>query len=154
MPRLYTTTSGLVSLAASTTKVAIGLATGAAVTATLIGWDISFDSTASGAGAVSVRVALVRCTGVSSVAGSAVTPAPTAKGGLAAAVTARAGDTTDGSAPTIIKEWLVSPTAGYSYIWPYGKELEMAVSDFLELRVTSQSGMTTCNFIADIDHQE
>ncbi len=151
MTRLYTATSGLVSLAASTAKVAVGLATGSAVTATIFGWDISFDSTASGAGAISVRVALVRCTGVSSTGGAAITPGPWCKGGLAAATTARAGDTTDGASPTIIKEWLVSPTAGFSYIFPYGKELEMAVSDFIELRVTSQAGMTAANFIGSLD---
>jgi len=134
--------------------VVVGLASGATVTATLLGWDISFDSTASGSGAIPVRVALVRCTGVSSTGGAVVTPTPWTKGGLAAAVTARAGDTTDGASPTIIKEWLVSPTAGYSYVWPYGKELEMGISDFLELRVVSQAGMTTCNADGQIDWTE
>lgn len=154
MPRVYTATSGLISLAASTTKVAVGLASSSTDTCTIIGWDISFDSTASGAGAIPVRCALVRCTGVSSTGGSAPAASPWRKGGLAAVTTVRVGDTTDGASPTIIKEWLVSPTAGFSYIFPYGRELEMDISDFLELRVISQSGMTTCNFIGNVDFQE
>jgi hypothetical protein len=152
--RKYTVSTGLNSLAASTTRVAVGLATNTTTTNTIIGFDVTFDSTATGAGAIPVRVELVRCTGVSSTTGTAPTPTPWEKGLLAAATTARINDTTDGASPTIIASWLVSPTGGFSYQFPLGREITMAISDFLELRLTSQSGFTTCNASSQVHFEE
>lgn len=153
MAEQFTVTSGLTSLAAATTKVACQLATGTTVSTTIIGFDIGFDSTATGAGAIPVRVALVRATGASS-GGSTFTPVRWNTGMRVANATARINDTTDGASPTIIKEWLVSPTTFFAYQFPLGREIDMAVSDFLELRVVSQTGMTTCNYIANLDFEE
>ena len=153
MARKYSVTSGLTSLAASTTKVACQLATGSTITNTITAIDIGFDSVATGAGAIPVKVQLVRATGASS-AGSSATPAKLHPTLAASVTTARINDTTDGSSPSIIKEWLVSPTAGLSIQFPLGREPEMGVSDFLELRLVSQSGMTTCNYSAQIEFEE
>ena len=98
----YSVQSGLTSIAASTTKVACAIATGTTVRATLVGFDISFDSTATGAGAVPVRVELVRVTAASS-GGVIFTPILWDKLQHAAVTTARINDTTDGTSPAIIK---------------------------------------------------
>lgn len=154
MARKYTASTGLVSLAASATRVAVGLATGTTVTAVITGFDVTFDSVSTGAGAIPVRVELVRCTGASNTTGTAPTPTKWNKSTGAAAVTARINDTVDGASPTIIKSWLVPPTGGFSYQFPLGREIEMDVSDFLELRLISQAGMTTCNYEANLDWEE
>jgi hypothetical protein len=153
MARKYTVTSGLTSLAASTTKVACQLATGTNVTNSIVGFDVTFDSTATGAGAIPIRVELVRTTGASS-GGATYTPTKWHKAVGAAVTTARINDTSDGASPTIIKSWLVPPTGGISYQFPLGREIEMDVSDFLELRLISQAGMTTCNYEANLDVEE
>jgi hypothetical protein len=153
MARKFTVTSGLTSLAASTTKVACQLATGSTITCTVIGFDVTFDSTATGSGAVPVRVELVRATGASS-GGSTYTPKPWLTGDTASITTARINDTSDGAGVAILKSWLVSPTAGLVYQFPLGREVSMSASDFFELRLISQSGMTTCNYEANLDFEE
>jgi hypothetical protein len=153
LARKYSVSSGLTSLAASTTKVACQIATGSTVTATVLGFDIAFDSTATGAGAVPIQVQLARPTAAGS-GGSTQTPAKFNNDDIAAVVTGRKNDTTAGASPTVIKEWLVSPTTGFSYQFPLGRELVLAESDFLELKLISQSGMTTCNYVGNIDFEE
>jgi len=153
MARRYTVTDNLQSLAASTTKVACQIATGSTINATVIAFDISFDSTASGSGAVPIRVQLARPTAAGS-GGATFTPIKMYPADIAAATTARIHDTTAGSSPSVICEWLVSPTSGLSYQFPLGRELVLNNSDFLELKMISQSGMTTCNYSAQIYFEE
>lgn len=154
MARKYTVSTGLQSLAASTTRVAVQLATGTNVTNSIIGFDATFDSVATGAGAIPVKVQLVRETGASNTTGTAPTPTKWNKALAASVTTARINDTVDGASPTIIAEWLVSPTTGYSYQFPLGREVEMDISDFLTLRLISQSGMTTCNYSCQLHYEE
>lgn len=151
--RKYTSSAQLVSLAASTTLVLVQLATGTTVTATILGFDVGFDSVATGAGAIPVRIQLVRPTAASS-GGSTNTPAVWDKGGLAANTTSRKSDTTAGTGPVVIKEWLVSPTTGFSYIFPLGREISLGISDFFELKAISQAGMTTVNVSSNVDFAE
>lgn len=153
MARKYSVSSGLTSIGASTTIVACQMATNTTTTLTVLGFDVSFDGTATGSGIIPVRVQLVRPTAASS-GGATMTPTPWLKGDLASATTARKNDTSAGSSPTVIKEWLVSPSAGISYLFPLGRELSMPISDFLELKLVSQTGMTTCNYVANIDFEE
>lgn len=153
MARKYTVSSGTQSLAAATTRVAVQLATGAAVTNTVIAFDVTFDGTATGSAAIAVKVQIVRTTGASS-GGTAPTPAPWKKGQIASATTARINDTSDGASPSVIKEWLISPTAGIVYQFPLGRDLEMEASDFVEVRLVSQSGMTTCDYSVNVDFEE
>jgi hypothetical protein len=153
MARKYTVPSGTSSLAASTTKVAVQLATGAAVTNTIVAFDATFDSTATGSGAIAIKVQLVRTTGASS-GGAAQTPVIWKKGQVASGTTGRINDTTDGASPTLIKEWLISPTAGVIYQFPLGRDQEMEASDFVEVRLVSQAGMTTCDYSVNVDLEE
>lgn len=153
MARRYSVSSGQVSLAASTTKILAQLATGSTITNTLIGASISGDSIATGAGAIPVRVQLVRPTAASS-GGSTATPAKMNKSMPAAATTARVGDTSAGSTPAVLEEWEVSPVAGQLIQLPLGREYEMDISDFLELKVISQAGMTTCNLVGNLQFEE
>jgi len=152
-PRKYTVSSGLTSLAASTTRVAVQVATPSTGTNTLIGGDVTFDSTATGSGAIAVKVQIVRTTGASS-GGATATPAPWKKSQIASTTTARINDTTDGSAPSVVWEWLISPTAGVLYQLPLGRDIDMEASDFLELRLVSQSGLTTCDYSAQLHFSE
>lgn len=154
MANLYVVTANLISLAASTTKVAISLASGSTTDCVITGWDISFDGFATGSAAIPVRVQLVRPTGVSSVSGSAFTPSKAYKAQRASVVTARISDTTAGSSPLVVAEYLVSQTSGMSYQFPLGRSIAMDVSDFFELKVISQSGMTTCNYSANLWFEE
>jgi hypothetical protein len=151
--RKYTITSGLTSLAASTTKVACLLATPTTETAVVIAADISFDGTATGAAAIPVRVAIVRVTAASS-GGSTFTPASWRKGAPVANCTARINDTVDGSSPTILQEWLVPPTTVMPYQLPLSREFALDVSDFLELRLISQAGMTTVDYVGSLVFEE
>ena len=150
----FTVSTGLVALAAAATRVAIQLATTSTVSNTIIGFDVSFDSVATGAGAVPIRVELVREAGASNTTGTAPTPTKWYKATAASVTTARINDTVDGASPTIIASWLVSPTSGLSYQFPLGRELMMDVSDFLALRLTSQTGMTTCNYECNLHYEE
>lgn len=149
----YTVTTGLTSLAAATTRIACAIATGATVAAEIIAFDVTFDSVATGAGAIPVRVELVRTSTVSS-GGAAFTPISWDKYLHASATTARINDTVDGTVVSIVKSWLVTPTAGLAYQFPLGRELVCAHSDWLELRLISQTGMTTCNYECNLDFEE
>jgi hypothetical protein len=151
--RKYTITSGLISLAASTTKVACALATPSTETAVIIAASISFDSTATGAGAIPVRVAIVRTTAASS-GGSTFTPSKWRTGQIASVCTARINDTSDGTSPTVIDEYLIPPTLPFPYQLPLSREYVLDASDFLELRVQSQAGLTTCNYIGNFSFEE
>jgi hypothetical protein len=153
MARKYTITSGLTSIAASATKVACQLATPSTETAVVFSADISFDSTATGAGAIPVRVAIVRVTAASS-GGTTFTPVKWRTGQMASVCTARINDTTDGSSPTIVEEWLVPPTLPFPYQLPLGREYVLDISDFLELRLVSQAGLTTCNYVGNLTYEE
>jgi hypothetical protein len=153
----YTVTTGKVSIAASVTNVVpISLACGATVAACLIGFDISFDSVATGAGAAPILVSVVRTSTVSSTTGAAYTPLAFNSLLHSAVTTARTGDTVGGTlvGTGVLKSWLVSPTSGLSYQWPLGREIDVPHSTFLEVRLTSIAGMTTCNYVASLDFEE
>jgi hypothetical protein len=148
----YGISSGLTACpAAGSFKVACQFATSANAEATVAQLDISFDSVATGAGAVAVIVALVRCTGASS-GGASYTPGKVSNpDGPASEFTARINDTTDGASPTVLWETLVYPT-GLPLIvqYPLGREWKSKVSDFIELRIKPQTGFTACNYDANL----
>lgn len=150
----YTVSSGRTAAAAAgTAKVAAALATGAAVKNSIIGIDVTFDSTATGAGAISALVELVRTTAASS-GGAVATPAPWLKGDIASLTTARINDTTDGTGPSVIKSWLIPVLSGVLQQLPLGREFPMFTSDFLEVRVTLLTGATACDYDVNVDIEE
>lgn len=133
---LYTVNSGTTAAAAaSTAKVAIQLATGSGVTAKLVGVSVSFNG--ADASKTPATVEIVKETGASS-GGAAGTMTQVGGGATRTAqATARINDTTDGSSPTVLDGWLVSPTAAFAYQWPLGREIEIGASSYLAVRVTS-----------------
>jgi hypothetical protein len=153
----YAVTTGPVSIAASVTaKVAISLATGATANNTVIAFDFSGDSTATGAGGAPIRVQFVRTSTVSSTTGAAYTPIAYNKLFRASVTTARIGDTVGGTlvGTGIIQEWLLPPTGPFAYQFPLGREIDMAHSDFLEMRITTPAGLTTFNYLCNLIFEE
>lgn len=156
MANLFNITSGKTAAsAAGAIKVCCLLSTPSTVEAAIPQIDISFDSVATGAGAVAVVVELVRYTSASA-AGAAYTPQKVSNpDGPAAASSARINDTTDGGSPTILWGTLLVPT-GLPFIlqYPLGREWHTKVSDFIGLRITPQTGFTACNYYANLAHEE
>jgi hypothetical protein len=155
MARIYTVSTGLNSVAASVTRVAVQLATpSTASDVKILQVECSGDSTGTGAGAIPFRLSMARETGASNTTGTAPTPAPWRKGSVASVVTARINDTVDGAGITVIDEWLVSPTSGIIIQFPLGREPTMDVSDFLCFRLITQVGLTTFNALTSITFEE
>jgi len=150
MAQVFTVSSTKTALVAATLKVAVQLATGAAVQNRILQIDVTFDGT--NAAAVPVLVELVRETGVTSTGGTAPTPVKVnTDASAAAATTARINDTTDGTGPTVIAAWLVPPTSGIVIQFPLGREAGMKVSEFLALRLTAPA---VVNYIVNVWFEE
>lgn len=148
MPQLYSVTSGLTACAAAASvKVGVQLATGAAVRATITQIDVMFNGVTSTE--KPVKVELVKTTGASS-GGSSYTPLLNQPGGRASQTTARINDTTDGSSPTIQQGYLIPATSGICMQFPLGREIEMAVSEFWEVRITLQSGAAANDYLVNV----
>lgn len=152
----YVIASGLVACpAAGSFKVACQAASSSTSRLQVVQVDISFDSVATGAGAVAVICELVRCTGASS-GGATYTPGKmTDPDSLAAVTTARINDTTDGASPTVLWGTLVYPT-GLPFIlqYPLGAMWASKVSDFIEWRIKPQTGFTAANYYAQMTVRE
>jgi len=153
MAALFTVNSGKTACASAALKVAVQIASTSTKTCKIVGMDVSFDGTDSTK--TPILVEMVRETGASSTGGSA--PTPTLAGGdasVTSAMTARINDTTDGSSPTVLCGWLVSPTSGFSYQWPLGREITLKISDFVACRVTTVSGSGTPNYDVTLWYEE
>lgn len=156
MANSYSISSGLTACpAAGSVKVVAQAASTAGVQFEIPQIDISFDSTATGAGAVAVVVSLVRTTAASS-GGATFTPGKLSNpDGPASNTTARINDTTDGTSPTVLWETLVYPT-GLPFVlqYPLGRAWRSKVSDFIELRIKPQTGFTACNYDGNLMIEE
>lgn len=152
MAQIYVVTSALTAgAAAASIKVAVGLATGAQVSCKIVQIDVTFNGT--NAAAKPVLVELVRCTGASSTGGTAPTPARwTARAN--AQTTARINDTTDGASPAILAAYQVPPTSGLVLQYPLGREFEMTVSDFFEVRITWATAETVVSYLVNVFFEE
>lgn len=144
---LYSVTANAAA-ASNAAKVAIQLATGAGITNRVVGFSVSFNGT--DASKTPVLVELVKETGASS--GGAAGTLTQADGLLARTVqtTCRTNDTTDGSSPTILESWYVSPTAALVIQYPLGREPGMAASSYLALRITTVTASGTPNYQASL----
>jgi hypothetical protein len=153
MAQLYSVTSGLTAgAAAGSIKVAAHIATGSAVANRIVAFDVSFDGI--NAAAKPVLVELVKTTGAPS-GGSTYTPnVINGQAGRTAQSTARINDTADGSSPTILAAWKVPATGGFSYQWPLGREPEMPVSAFYEIRITWAAAETVVNYLVNVWFEE
>jgi hypothetical protein len=153
MAAVFSVNSGKVASASAAAKVAVQIASTTTKTCKIVSIDVSFDGTT--ATNTPILVELVRETGVSSTGGTAPTPARVGgDASVTSAMTARINDTTDGTGPTVLYGWLVSPTGGLSYQWPLGREPGMIISDFIALRVTTVAGSGTPNYDCTITYEE
>ncbi len=153
MAAVFTVNSAKTACASAAVKVMVQIASTTTKTCKIIGIDVSFDGT--DATKTPILCELARETGVSSTGGSA--PTPSLAGGdasVTSAMTARINDTTDGSSPTVLGAWLVSPTSGFSYQFPLGREVTLKVSDFVAWRCTTVAGSGTPNYEATIWYEE
>lgn len=153
MTAQFVVNSGKVACASAAAKVMVQIASTATKTCRITSVDVSFDGT--DATKTPILCELVRETGVSSTGGTAPTPA--LEGGDASvttSMTARINDTTDGASPTVLRGWLVSPTSGFSYQWPMGREPSLKISDFVAWRCTTVAGSGTPNYDATVGFEE
>ncbi len=148
----YVITSGKTAAASNALKVAVALATGAAVLNRWLAFDVSFDGTT--ATATPILVEIVRTTAASS--GGSVGTIQHYNGFTpsAASSTARINDTADGTSPTVIQSWLINPTTAFSYQWPLGREFTMSVSSFAEIRLTTVTASGTPNYVVNLVFEE
>ena len=152
MAQVYSVTSGKTAgAAAGSVKGAVALATGAQVRAAIIQIDITLNGI--NAAAKPVLVELVKTTTAPS-GGSAYTPLKNRAGGRDAQTTARINDTTDGSSPTIQQGYLVPATSGVIQQIPLGREIELGVSEFWEVRVTWASAETVTDYLVNVWFEE
>ena len=139
--------------ASNAAKTAIQLATGTTVANAIVAFDISFDG--ADATKTPIIVTLEKPTAASS-GGSTFTPltlGPYATA-VAAVTTSRVNDTTPGTGNVVYARWAVSPTSGFSYQFPLGRELTMRVSEFLELKVTTVTASGTPAYHANLWFEE
>lgn len=147
MANMYTLNSGKVACAAAATaKVPITIATGANITATLTGLNISFDG--NDASKTPALCELVTVTVAPSGGTASQTPKQVnGKTRTSQLTGCRINDTTDGSGTvTVLDAWLISPTSAFAYQWPLGREIELDASSYLEVRITSGTAGAAVNY--------
>lgn len=152
MAQIYSVTSGLTAgAAAASIKASVALATGTQVRAKIIQIDVTLNGTNSAG--KPVKVELVKTTAAPS-GGSTYTPLLNQPGGRTSQTTARINDTTDGSSPTIQQGFMVPCTSGICIQFPLGREPEMAVSEFWEVRITWQTSETVTDYLVNVWFEE
>src|SRR5512142_1486470 len=124
---LYVVTA-TAACASNAAKTAIQIATGTTVTCRLVAFDVSFDGADSTK--TPIVVTLEKPTAAGSGGSGAFTPLTYGPQAVAdaAATTARTNDTTPGASAVVYHRWAVSPTSGFSYQFPLGRELTLRVS--------------------------
>lgn len=153
MAAVFSVNSAKTACASAAVKVMVQIASTSTKTCKIIGLDVSFDGV--DATKTPILVELCRETGASATGGTA--PTPVLAGGdasVTSAMTARINDTADGASPTVIAAWLVSPTSGFSYQFPLGREVTLKISDFVAWRCTTVAGSGTPNYDATIWYEE
>jgi hypothetical protein len=132
-------TAGAVALAAGTAKTILGAKSNAAFGLQLKGFDISFDGIV--ASAVPALIEVCYCTWATNSPGTAstsVTPAQKYGRLLTHGITAAKTWTTEPTALTVEKEFLLSPNGGtFSYQYPLGMEPDSALGEGFALRITA-----------------
>ena len=132
-------TAGAVALAAGVAKTILGAKSHANFGLQLKGFDIAFDGVT--ASAVPALIEVCYCTWATNSPGTAstsVTPAQKYGRLLTVGFTAGKTWTTEPTAITVNKEFLLSPNGGvYSYQYPLGIEPDSALGEGFLLRVTA-----------------
>jgi hypothetical protein len=146
MAAQYTVTTGSTALVAATAKTVVELTAGANALAELIALDVSFNGTTATAVPVTVEITTFATTGT----GTAFTPKRVGAAGTAQA-TAKINDTVEPATQTVIAAWFVSPTSGMSYQWPLGRELVVANSGLVGIRLTAPA---IVNYLVNLSFEE
>lgn len=140
MPARYTVeTTTDVDLTAATAKTILSVICAANAPIRLIEFSVSFDGTSASAEPCTVEL----CSSTQAGAGTSTSQSPVQTGGPTRTVQASGARnyTAEPTTLTVLKRWLVHPTAGMIYQAPLGREVEQnTTSDALCLRVTSPSG--------------
>ena len=133
------TTEGAVALAAATAKTVIGAKAHANSGLQLKGFEISFDGVT--ASAVPVLVEVCYCTWATNSPGTnstSTTPRQKYGRALTAGFTSGKTWTTEPTALTVIKEFLLAPDKGlFAYQFPLGQEPDCALAEGFALRVNA-----------------
>ena len=139
------TTEGAVALSAATAKTVIGAKAHANSGLQLKGFEIAFDGVT--ASAVPVLVELCYCTWATNSPGTASTSTtPRQKHGraLTAGFTSGKAWTTEPTALTVLKEFLLAPDKGlFAYQFPLGQEPDSALAEGFAIRVTAPAVVNT-----------
>ena len=130
------------------TKVACQIATTSTKPCIVVGFDISFDGADATKTPIQVQLASPTAAGSG---GSTFTPLlVSSESSATSSTTARVNDTTAGASATLFAAWYVSPTSGFSYQFPLGREVDLLISDFLELKVVTVTASGTPNYLANL----
>src|SRR5574340_17813 len=128
------------------------LATSATTTARIVGFDIGWDGSL-----IKFEPVLVELVKVTAAASGGTTFTPLAVGpdtSRTAQATARINDTGDGTSPTVLAAWVRADIGGFSYQWPLGREPNVPVSAFWELRVTPANNEVLANYDVNLWFEE
>lgn len=141
----FVTYSGAVATS-TTAKTVLSLIAGASSAPTVIGLDFSSDSTVTTG---SFLLELVRFT----TDGTGTAATPFKLGGMSTLIsTSKSNYTVEPTTATVVNAWFLPATQPWSYLWPLGRELTVAVSGLLAVRVTAPSG--TPNVRAALSFEE
>lgn len=146
------TTGGAVALSAATAKTVLGVKSHANFGLDLLGFEVAFDGVT--ASAVPVLVEIGCCTWATNSPGTNSTSITPAQGyGRVIAVGATAGKTwtTEPTAITVLKEFLLTPNGGLvAYRWPLGNTPDSDVAEGFVIRCTAPA---TVNVRASMDFE-
>ena len=152
MPARYSVeTTTDVDLTATTAKTILSVICGANAPIRIIEFSVSFDGVVAAAEPCTVEL----CSSTQGAAGTSTSQTPVQTGGPTRTVQASGARnyTVEPTTLTVLKRWLVHPTAGMIYQAPLGRETEQnTTADALCLRVTSPGGVE--NVQAYIEFEE
>jgi hypothetical protein len=132
-------TEGAVALAAATAKSVVGVKAHANSGLQLKSCEVAFDGVTASAVPVLVEVCYSTfATNSPGTASTTTTPRQTYGRVLAAGYTSAKGWTTEPTALTVLKEFLLTPNAGLiAYQWPLGQEPDCALAEGFVIRCTA-----------------
>lgn len=136
-------TGGAVALTAATAKTILGVKAHANSGAQLKSFEVAYDGVTSSAVPVLVELCYATfATNAPGTASTSVTPAQVYGRVLTAGFTAGKTWTTEPTALTVLKEWLMAPDKGLvMYQFPLGQEPDTALGEGLVLRCTAPAGV-------------
>lgn len=132
-------TEGAVALAAATAKTILGVKSNAAFGLDLVHWEVSFDGvTASAVPVLCELLYLTWATNAPATNSTSVTPKQIYGRPLTHGVTAAKTWTSEPTAVTIIRPWLLTPNGGFiPWEYPLGRTPDCALAEGFAIRCTA-----------------